>query len=192
MRWSVPIIAAEVILLLPLLALAFAGERFARAIGRLPALARVAIPALAAIPYCLVTHSTGNFRWFFAGLFAVLPVILVALLWYAAKLDPQQHGNWRDFIVLAVLGIVVEFRLFEQAWPQHLGSSNRLILLDTGIYGFLAIRQLTNAGFNFLPRLQDVKTGPPRRGSSRCHGFPSSPSSRCWKKLTFADGCRTC
>jgi CAAX protease family protein len=61
--------------------------------------------------------------------------------------------------VLAVLGIVVEFHLFEQAWPQHLGSFNRLILLDTGIYGFLAIRQLTNVGFQFVPRLQDLKTG---------------------------------
>jgi hypothetical protein len=159
MPWSAPVIMAEVILLFPLLALAFAGDRFARAIGRLPAAARVAIPALAAIPYCLVTHSAGHFRWFFAALYAVLPVLLVALLWNATKLDPQQHGNWRDFVVLAVLGIVVEFRLFEQVWPQHLGSFNRLILLDTGIYGFLAIRQLTNTGFNFVPRLQDVKIG---------------------------------
>jgi CAAX protease family protein len=159
MLWSAPIIAAEVILLFPLLTVAFAGDRFARAVGRLPAPVRVAIPALAAIPYCLVTHSAGDFRWFFAGLYAVLPVILVALLWNATKVDSQQRGNWRDFVVLFVLGIVVEFRLFEQAWPQHLGFFNRLILLDTGIYGFLTIRQLTNVGFNFVPRLQDVRTG---------------------------------
>ncbi len=159
MLWSAPTVAAEVILLFPLLAFAFAGDRFARAVDRLPATARVAIPALAAIPYCLVTHSAGDFRWSFAALYAVLSVILVALLWNAMKLDQQQRGNWRDFVVLAVLGIVFEFRLFEQAWPQHLGSFNRLTLLDTGIYGFLAIRQLTNVGFNFVPRLQDVKTG---------------------------------
>ena len=159
MLWSAPIIAAEVILLFPLLALAFAGDRFAGAIGRLPAAARVAIPALAAINLFLVTRSAGDFRWFFAGFFAGLPVILVALLWNAAQLDPQQRGNWRDFVVLTVLGIVVEFRLFEQAWPRHLGSFNRLILLDTGLYGFLVIRQLENVGFNFVPRLQDVKTG---------------------------------
>ena len=61
-----------------------------------------------------MTPSAGDFHWFFAALYAVLPVILVALLWYATKLDPQQRGNWRDFVVLAVLGIVVEFRLFEQ------------------------------------------------------------------------------
>ena len=95
------------------LALAFAGERFVRTIGRIAGGCTCRIPALAAIPYCLVTYSSGDFRWFFGGLYAVLPVILVALLWNAAKLDPQQRGNWRDFVVLAVLGIVVEFRLFE-------------------------------------------------------------------------------
>src|SRR5208283_1387765 len=154
-----PITVAEIILLFPLLALAFAGDRFARTVNRLPATARVAIPALAVIPYFLVTHAAGAVRWSFAGLYAVLPVILVALLWYAARLDPEQRGNWGDFVVLAVLGIVVEFRLFEPAWPAHLRSFNRLILLDTGLYGFLAIRRLTNVGFNFVPRLQDVKTG---------------------------------
>jgi membrane protease YdiL (CAAX protease family) len=157
--WSAPVIAAEVILLFPLLALAFAGERSARLVNRLPAGARIAIAALAVVPYYLVTHSAGDFRWPFALLYAGLPVILVALLRQAAKLDPEQRGNWRDFAVLAVLGVVVEFHLLESAWPAHLGSFNRLILLDTGLYGFLAIRRLTNVGFNFVPRLQDVKTG---------------------------------
>jgi len=159
MPWSAPIVAAEVILLFPLLALAFAGDRFARAVNRLPATARAALPALAVIPYYLVTHFAGDFRWSFAGLYAILPVILVGLPWYAAKLDPQQRGSWPDFVVLAVLGLVVEFRLLEPAWPGHLRAFNRLILLDTGLYGFLVIRQLTNVGFHFVPQWQDVKTG---------------------------------
>ncbi len=129
------------------------------AIHQLPTTVRVALPALAAIPYYLVTHSAGNFRWSFAELYAVLPVILVVLLWYAAKLDPQQRGTWPDFVVLTVLGLVVEFRLLEPAWPGYLRSLNRLILLDTGLYGFLVIRQLTSVGFHFVPRWQDVKTG---------------------------------
>ena len=62
-------------------------------------------------------------------------------------------------VPLAVLGLVVEFHLLEPAWPGHLRSLNRLILLDTGLYGFLVIRQLTNMGFHFVPRWQDVKTG---------------------------------
>ena len=71
----------------------------------------------------------------------------------------EQRGDWPDFVVLVVLGLVVEFRLLESAWPAHLRLFNRLILLDTGLYGFLVIRQLTNVGFHFVPRWQDVKTG---------------------------------
>lgn len=159
MPWSAPILAAEGILLLPLIALAFASESVVAAVHRLPATVRVAPPALAMIPYYLVTHSAGNFRWPFAALYAILPVGLVVLLWYATKLDQQQRGAWPDFVVLAVLGLIVEFRLLEPAWPGHLGYLNRLILLDTGLYGFLVIRQLTNVGFHFVPRWQDVKTG---------------------------------
>ena len=217
--WSAPVIAAEVILLLPLLAMAFTGDRFTRGVNRLPAVARITVPALAVVPYYLVTHSAGDFRWPFAVLYSALPVILVALLWNAAKLDPQQRGDWRDFVVLVVLGVVVEFHLLESAWPAHLQSFNRLILLDTGLYGFLAVRRLTDVGFNLVPRLQDVKTGlrelafyapiaiplglglgflhfhayfPLAVGSSLYRGFPSSPSSPCWKRLTSADGYRTC
>jgi hypothetical protein len=159
MPWSAPIVTAEVILLFPVLALAFAGNLFAKAVNRLPVIARVALPALAVVPYYLVAHSAGDFRWWFAGLYAILPVILVGRLWYAAKLDPQQRGSWPDFVVLAVLALVVEFRLLEPAWPGDLRFFNRLILLDTGLYGFLVIRQLSNVGFHFVPRWQDVKTG---------------------------------
>jgi CAAX protease family protein len=159
MPWSAPILAAEGILLLPLIALAFACDRVVAAVHRLPATVRVTLPALAVIPYCLVTHSAGNFRWPFAVLYAILPVTLVVLLWYAAKLDPQQRGSWPDFVVLAVLGLVVEFHLLEPAWPGHLRYLNRLILFDTGLYSFLVIRQLTNVGFHFVPRWHDVKTG---------------------------------
>ncbi len=159
MRWPGPIIAAELILLFPQLALGFAGDRFARAVNGLPATIRVAIPALAVLPYYLVSHPAGDFRWSFAALYAVLPAILTGLLWYAAKLDPGQRGHWGDFVVLAVLGVVVEFRLLEPAWPAHLGSFNRLILLDTGLYGFLAVRRFRNVGFDLVPQSRDVRIG---------------------------------
>jgi membrane protease YdiL (CAAX protease family) len=152
-------IAAEAFLLLPMLALAFAGERFCEAMGRLSLLVRLGLPVLAAIQYYLVAHSSENFRRSFVGIYAVLPVMLVALLWDASKRDPEQRGDWRDFLVLATLGVVVEFRLFERAWPKGMGSFNRLILLDTAVYGFLVIHQLTHVGFNFVPRLSDIKIG---------------------------------
>ena len=152
-------LAAEAFLLFPLLALAFFGEQFSRALSRFPLLVRLGLPVLAGIPYYLVAHSSENFRWSFVGIYAVLPAILVTLLWDASRRDPEQRAGWRDFLVLLILGVVVEFRLFEHAWPAGMGSFNRLILLDTALYGFLVIRQLTDVGFHFVPRLSDVTIG---------------------------------
>src|SRR6202030_41115 len=120
-------VAAEALLLFPLLALAFFGEPSRRVVTRFSLPARLGLPALAAIPHYLVTHSSENFRWSVVGIYAVLPVILVILLWDASRRDPEQRGGWRDFLVLLVLGVVVEFDLFERAWPTGRGSFNRLI-----------------------------------------------------------------
>jgi membrane protease YdiL (CAAX protease family) len=152
-------VTAEAFLLFPLLALAFFGEPFRRAVACISLPLRLGLPALAAVPYYLVAHSRENFRWSFVGIYAVLPFLLVILLWDASRRDPEQRGGWRDFLVLLILGVVVEFKLFERAWPTGMGSFNRLILLDTAVYGFLVIRQLTNVGFHFVPRLSDVKIG---------------------------------
>jgi membrane protease YdiL (CAAX protease family) len=152
-------VVAEAFLLFPLLALAFFGEPFSQVVSRFSLPARLGLPVLAAVPYYLVAHSSENFRWSFVGIYAVLPVILVTLLWDASRRDPEQRGGWRDFLVLLILGVVVEFHLFERAWPAGRGSFSRLILLDTALYGFLVIRQLTDVGFHFVPRLSDVKIG---------------------------------
>ncbi len=157
--WTPASVAAAVLLLLPVLALAFVGDWFIRNVHRLPAAVRIAIPAAGAIAYWLATYSTPYFQWSFVVVYAVLPVATMLLLWHAAQIDPAQLGDWRDFAVLAVLGVVVEFRLLEQAWPLHFRSLNRLLLFDTGLYGFLVIRQLSNVGFNFWPRLRDLKIG---------------------------------
>lgn len=157
--WTPASLAAALLLLLPVIALAFAGDWFVRSINRLPAGARIAIPGAGAIAYGLATYSTPYFQWSFVVVYAILPVAIVLLLWHAAQSDPGQRGDWRDFAVLAVLGVVVEFRLLEQAWPSHFRSLNRLLLFDTGLYGFLVVRRLSSVGFNFWPRLRDLKIG---------------------------------
>ncbi|HUI83212.1 MAG TPA: CPBP family intramembrane glutamic endopeptidase [Candidatus Binatia bacterium] len=157
--WSVSTIAAAAILLCPVLALAFAGDRFVRRIDSFPLAVRPALPAIAALAYFLATYSTGYFRWAHVALYAAVPVLLVLLLQRAAARDPQQLGDWRDFAVLALLGWAVEFRLLEPAWPPELRWLNRLLLLGTALYGFLAVRRLAGVGFNFFPRLSDLKTG---------------------------------
>ena len=157
--WTASSAAAAALLLLPALTFGFAGERFVGCINRLPAARRMAIAALGAVPYYLAAHSTSEFRWWFVVLYAGLPSLLVTLLWHAREHDPKQFGDWRDFAVLAVLGLIVEFRLLEPAWPAHFRSLGRLLLFDTGLYGFLAIRQLPGVGFDFVPRLRDWKIG---------------------------------
>jgi len=127
-------VAAEAFLLFPLLALAFFGEPLRQALTRFSLPLRLGLPVLAAVPYYLVARSSGNFRWSFVGIYAVMPVILVILLWDASRRDPEQRGGWRDFLVLLILGVVVEFHLFERGWPTGMGSFNRLILLDTAVY----------------------------------------------------------
>jgi len=110
-------------------------------------------------PYALVAWSTGTFRWGWFALYAILPVAVAALLWNARPADPDQRGNWRDFLVLATLGLAVDLRWFEPAWPAHLAVFNKMLLLDAGIYGFLVIRQLDGVGFDLRLKQRDAGIG---------------------------------
>src|ERR1700744_4555619 len=109
--WPAPVFVAAVLLLLPAIGFAFCGERLIARGDRLSPPIRIAAPALAAVPYYLAARATLQFQWLFVALYAALPVALVTLLWHARTHDPGQLGNWRDYVVLAVLGLVVEFRL---------------------------------------------------------------------------------
>ena len=157
--WTPASLIAAGLLLIPFLLLAFAAEPVIDRVNRLSSSTRIALPALGAIPYLLAAWGTPYFQWLCVFVYAAVPVGLVMLLWHAAQHDPEQRGDWRDFAVLAVLGIVVEFHFLEPAWPVHVRSLNRLLLLDTGLYGLLAVRQLSGVGFNFWPRLRDFKIG---------------------------------
>ena len=77
------------------------------AVRRMPLELRMAAPALCGIPYALVTVSAGDFRWTWLGVYALLPVAIAILLFRAATVDPEQKGDWRDFLILAVLGLEI-------------------------------------------------------------------------------------
>lgn len=160
-------IAAAVLLLIPYLSVAF----FPRATGAwvhgLPRWAQLAAPALLSTAYVLVAGSAGTFRWTWFALYLLLPVAIAALLMQAAQVDPplpdstepSQRGNWRDFVILIVLGLAVDLRWFERAWPAHMSVFNKVLLLDAGIYGFVLIRQLQGTGFDLRLRMRDVAVG---------------------------------
>jgi uncharacterized protein len=152
-------IAALVMELAPVVAFGFAAERIALAVQRWPAATRVAFPALYVLPYALVSVSQHIFRWQWFALYAGLPVAIAWLLERAAVADPRQRGNWRDAMVLLTLGLAVDLRWFDGAWPAGLRALNELLLVDIGLYGFLAIRQLSGTGFDFHLRWSDWKSG---------------------------------
>ena len=111
-------------------------------------------PAILCVPY----YGNGvarEFRWGWFALYALLPVAVAILLWQAARMDQAQRGNWRDFLVLAALGLAVDLRWFEPAWPEHLAAFGKMLLLDAGIYGFILVRQLDGVGFDLRLRLRD-------------------------------------
>ena len=125
----------------------------------MPLVLRILAPALLGVPYALVSVSNGVFLWGWLALYTLLPVGISLLLYEASLADPEQRGGWRDFLILLVLGLAVDLRWFEPAWPPRLAIFNKVLLLDAGIYGFLAIRQLRNVGFDLRLRLHDFGVG---------------------------------
>lgn len=151
-------IAAALLTLVPLLAIAFFPD-IARLAPRWPIGALVALPSLLSVPYILIAAGDGVFRWRWLALYALLPVVIALLLQQAKSVDPGQRGNWRDFLILAVVGLAVDLRWLEPAWPPHLAIFSKMILLDAGAYGFLCIRQLSGVGLDLRLRLRDLWIG---------------------------------
>jgi hypothetical protein len=137
----------------------FATERVTRALERWPVVLRLALPALFVAPYAMVSVSAHIFQWTSFALYALLPVAIAGLLMRAAQVDPEQRGDWRDAFILLLLGLAVDLRWFESAWPSGLRALNELLLVDAGLYGFLAIRRLSGTGFNFCLKWSDWETG---------------------------------
>ena len=73
--------------------------------------------------------------------------------------DGEQRGNWRDFVVLLALGLAVDLRWLEPAWPRGLAALGKILLLDAGIFGFLVVRRLEGVGFDLRLTLRDLRRG---------------------------------
>jgi membrane protease YdiL (CAAX protease family) len=150
---------AALLTLIPYLWIAFFPESATARVRRLPDWAQLVAPAALAVPYLLVACSAGVCRLEWFGLYAILPVAITFLLRHAGRIDPDQRGTWYDFLVLGLLGLAVDLRWFESAWPAHLAVFNKILLLDAGIYGFVIVRQLAGTGFDLRLRTKDLAVG---------------------------------
>jgi membrane protease YdiL (CAAX protease family) len=124
-----------------------------------PRVARMLTPALFASFYVLASGPQHMFRWQWFVFYAALPVVMAWLMEQAAQADPEQRGNWRDALILLTLGLAVDLRWFDVAWPAGLRGLGNLLLVDAGLYAFLGVRQLTGTGFDFRLQWSDWKTG---------------------------------
>lgn len=153
-----PAVIALALLLIPLFAFGFAGDRCIHLAQSLPTPWRLILPALLAIPYLIVavgSHILG-LRWLL--LYLGVPVLLAVLEFSASRLDPSQRGHLLDLVVLLPLGLAVDLRWLEPAWPPHLAVLGKLTLLDAGLYAFLAVRCLTSVGYDLRLRARDWTT----------------------------------
>jgi len=157
MRVSVAIAAC--LALAPMMWAAFCAKGFARTTGRLPMGVRVVLPGLLCVVYVLVAVARGIFEWRWFAVYLLLPVVVAAMLAWAARVDPEQRGDWREFVVLLLLGLAVDLRWLEPAWPPRFGVFSKILLLDAGIWGFGAVRRLEGVGFDLRLRARDVRVG---------------------------------
>lgn len=153
------VMAAAILLLAPMLAAAF-WPALVEKMGRVaPRLGRVGAPVLLCIPYALTARSFGTFRWGWLAVYALLPVGIAFLLEQARGEYPDKSGSWRDFAVLLALGLAVDLRWLEPAWPRGLAALGKILLLDAGIWSFMVVRRLDGVGFDLRLTLKDVRRG---------------------------------
>ena len=152
------IIIAAALALVPYLAAGFFAARFVAWVRSLPAVVRLVLPSFLCIPYLLVSVDRGSFSFHWLVLYGVLPVTMAALMALSGFLG-KGRGYWLELLVLAALGLAVDLRWFERAWPAHLSIFNKVLLLDAGIYAFIAIRNLEGVGFDLRVQFRDVLIG---------------------------------
>jgi uncharacterized protein len=155
----VPAAIALFLLLIPLFAFGFAGDRCVRAAQSLPTPLRLTLPAVLVLPWLIVALGSGILTAGWLLLYLFIPVVLAALEFLAARLDPGQRGHLIDFLVLVPLGLAVDLRWLEPAWPHKLALLGKLTLLDAGLYAFLAVRCLSAVGYDLRFRTRDWTTG---------------------------------
>jgi hypothetical protein len=152
-------VIAALLTLAPYLAAAFFPAWFRARVRAMPGWAQLVAPGLLAVPYVLVTASAGGFAWAWFWLYASMPVAMAAVMCLAYMPDQENEPVWPRLVVLALLGLAVDLRWFERAWPAHLAVFNKVLLMDAGLYAFAALRPIAGAGFDLRLRWRDVTAG---------------------------------
>ncbi len=153
------LVLAASLLVTPFCLAGFASHWSLAWLGRRSLAQMMLLSAALAIPYCIVSLSYRIMSPAWLILYGLMPPGVVGLLAWARETDPMQRGTVCDFAVLGLLGLAVDLRWFEPAWPPHLAVFNKMLLLDLGILGFFGTRRLEGVGFDLRVRGRDLLTG---------------------------------
>ena len=152
-------VIAGLLALAPYIGAAFFAGRGEGCARRWPVSAQVLLPGLLCVPYLMIALTVGSFRWQWLAVYVFVPMGVAALMVVRNRMPGRSWGDGIEFLILAVLGLAVDLRWFEGAWPAHLAAFNKVLLVDAGIYGFVALRQLEGVGFDLRLRGRDVGIG---------------------------------
>lgn len=148
--------ASFALLLAPYWAFGFgAADRLCRIRNRA---VRVLLPGLLILPYLVFSLPRGQFAVGYAAALLAIPIASAALMEF---LPPRHPGLcWQDVVVLLAVGLPVEFRWLNGAWPEPgLSALPKFLLVDAALYAFLVIRRVEGVGFDFCPRWRDLAIG---------------------------------
>jgi membrane protease YdiL (CAAX protease family) len=157
--WTPLEIAVAVACFLPLLLIGFSGDAIVRFVHRLAFPVQLLLPGTLVFAYLVIALTNGVFRPGWLAIYSSVPIVVSLLLSFAKRIDPEQRGAWPDYTVLLLLGLAVDLRWFEPAWPARVSAIGKIVLLDAGVYGFLIIRGLSGSGIDFRARWPDWKIG---------------------------------
>jgi membrane protease YdiL (CAAX protease family) len=124
---------------------------------------RALIPGVLLVPYLVFSVPRGEFRWGYAVVLFSIPVAIAALFEFLPPGGVRLAIGklcWQDVIVLAVLGLPVEFGWTRGGFPHPgLSALPKILLMDSALYGFLVVRRLEGVGYDFRARVRDVLIG---------------------------------
>jgi hypothetical protein len=124
-------------------------------------LVRVLCPGLLVLPYVVFSIPRHEFRAIWAVALFSIPVLAAALFeWTSPGLEDRQKFGWKDFVVLSMFFLPVEFGLLNGAFPYSgLSAFPKLLLVDAALYSYLVVRKLDGVGYDFRVKLRDLAIG---------------------------------
>jgi membrane protease YdiL (CAAX protease family) len=158
--WST--FAAFALLFIPFWLFGFGGAQLLQRDLKSPA-GRILCSGLVVIPYLVYSVPRDEFHWGFFLVCLAIPVLSCALFELVPPGGTHPAGgelSWQDVIVLAAMGLPVEFSWLRRGFPHPgLDSLPKLLLVDSALYAFLVVRGLKGVGYDLRPRGRELLIG---------------------------------